>query len=509
MTKSEILLLNTAGFFLENVLGIWVFSQAFPKRKEEVWGWRLILNEMALHGLLLFIIFWNFEKRLTIPEKIAVGGCWLFMIALYRGKIVKSGKIKKEYRKALELIVTVTEFSIITGLISWNYRMAYISILAALMGNVFLPFFCCKYFECKLSQAYVWEMLYLGLVQILKSAYLFCKAGTTGRTFFDLELENMNTFSGLTFGIILYIIIFIVFKVFINGKILRKALLEYKWQMFLIGLTEILILNFTTDVGLQKIEYEELRSVVLSVGAMVFTIVLLLALLLKKTFHTEQQLLSIRSEAIARQYTELRSAYEENRCLIHDERHKLQYLRECMENDEYEKVRTFLGMYEAELESQRRKHWSPIATLDFILNMKIRRIEGLGIKFTVKTDIDSIKIDESDFVVLMGNLLDNAIEAAEKCPLKSRAISLWLKEVNGMFLITMENTAQIVPEQKNGRFLTSKKNKKEHGWGIQSMRHIVEKYGGDIEFKLEQGLFRVEITFWKKISEEENDYEKH
>ena len=41
------------------------------------------------------------------------------------------------------------------------------------------------------------------------------------------------------------------------------------------------------------------------------------------------------------------------------------------------------------------------------------------------------------------------------------------------------------------------------------MRHIVEKYGGDIEFKLEQGLFRVEITFWKKISEEENDYEKH
>lgn len=172
-----------------------------------------------------------------------------------------------------------------------------------------------------------------------------------------------------------------------------------------------------------------------------------------------------------------------------------------MENDEYEKVRTFLGMYEAELESQRRKHWSPIATLDFILNMKIRRIEGLGIKFTVKTDIDSIKIDESDFVVLMGNLLDNAIEAAAKCPLESRAISLWLKEVNGMFLITMENTAPIEPEQKNGRFLTSKKNKKEHGWGVQSMRHIVEKYDGDIKFEYEAGSFRVEITIWKCMNE--------
>ena len=104
----------------------------------------------------------------------------------------------------------------------------------------------------------------------------------------------------------------------------------------------------------------------------------------------------------------------------------------------------------------------------------------------MKTDIDSIKIDESDFVVLMGNLLDNAIEAAAKCPLKSRAISLWLKEVNGYVSdYDGKYSANAEPEQKNGRFLTSKKNEKEHGWGIQSMRHIVEKYDGDIKFEYE------------------------
>ena len=64
----------------------------------------------------------------------------------------------------------------------------------------------------------------------------------------------------------------------------------------------------------------------------------------------------------------------------------MQYLRECMENKEYEKARIFLGVYEEELERQRRKHWSPISTLDFILNMKIRRIEGLGIQFKMKKD---------------------------------------------------------------------------------------------------------------------------
>ena len=76
---------------------------------------------------------------------------------------------------------------------------------------------------------------------------------------------------------------------------------------------------------------------------------------------------------------------------------------------------------------------------------------------------------------------------------------MWLQEVNEMLLITMENTAPVEPEQKNGRFLTSKKNKKEHGWGVQSMRHIVEKYGGDIAFKYEKEWFQVEITFWEKI----------
>lgn len=50
MTEKGILVLNTIGFFLETALGIWIFSQAFPRRKEMVWEWRLILNEALLHG---------------------------------------------------------------------------------------------------------------------------------------------------------------------------------------------------------------------------------------------------------------------------------------------------------------------------------------------------------------------------------------------------------------------------------------------------------------------------
>lgn len=500
MTEKGILVLNTIGFFLETALGIWIFSQAFPRRKEMVWGWRLILNEALLHGLLLFILLWNFEKCLSKLGKAAICCGLIAGEVLFRSMITNNGKIGGKCRKALEIAIESMEYLIIAGILAWNYWLGYISVSMVYTGNLFLPFFYYKHYRCKFLQAYIFEVIYIGLVQSLRCAYMFYTGGNEARSLLEVNrLGAMHTLSGVLFGFLIYGIIWTMSKLFPLGKILKKALEQYRWQMFLIALTESMFLNFATDLGWEKIRYQDVRVVVVSAAIIIFSVLLLFILLLKKNFETEQQLLNVRNEAIEHQYVELKDAYEENRCLIHDERHKMQYLRECMENKEYEKVRTFLGVYEEELETQRRKHWSPIFTLDFILNMKIRRIEGLGIKFTLKTNVDSIKIDESDFVVLMGNLLDNAIEAAAKCPLENRAISLWLQEVNEMLLITMENTAPVEPEQKNGRFLTSKKNKKEHGWGVQSMRHIVEKYGGDIAFKYEKEWFQVEITFWEKI----------
>lgn len=498
MMEKEILVLNTMGFFFETALGIWIFSQAFPRRKEMVWEWRLILNEALLHGFLLFTLLWNFEKCLSKFGKVAVCFGLVGGEVLFRSTITNNEKIERNCRKALEIVVESIEYLIIAGILSWNYWLGYISVSMVYTGNLFLPFFYYKHYKCKFLQAYIFEVIYIGLVQSLRCAYMFYTGGNEARSLLEVNrLGAMHTLSGVLFGFGVYGVIWVMSRLFPLGKILKKALEQYRWQMFLIALTESMFLNFATDLGWEKIQYQDVRVVVVSAAIILFSVLLLFILLLKKSFETEQKILSVRNEAIEHQYVELKNAYEENRCLIHDERHKMQYLRECMENKEYEKARIFLGVYEEELERQRRKHWSPISTLDFILNMKIRRIEGLGIQFKIKTNADSIKIDESDFVVLLGNLLDNAIEATAKCPLENRAISLWLQEVNEMLLITMENTAAAEPDQKNGRFLTSKKNKKEHGWGVQSMKHIVEKYGGDIEFKSQQGLFRVEITFWE------------
>ena len=172
---------------------------------------------------------------------------------------------------------------------------------------------------------------------------MFYVGGNTERSLLEMNpFGGMQTISGVFFGLILYAVIFLLTKLFEIGKVLRRALEDYKWRSFLLAITEVILLDFATNLGTDRIKYRDVRIVITSVTVVVIVTCLLLVLLLKKTLETEQQLLSIRNQIIECQYAELRNAYEENRCLIHDERYRMQYLMECMENNEYGKARIFL-----------------------------------------------------------------------------------------------------------------------------------------------------------------------
>ena len=65
---------------------------------------------------------------------------------------------------------------------------------------------------------------------------------------------------------------------------------------------------------------------------------------------------------------------------------------------------------------------------------------------------------------------------------------------DAQFLRNMQkNTSIYKPYEKNTKFYTSKKEKDEHGWGIESVKQIVRKYNGEIDFKYDKDFFEVEI----------------
>ena len=108
-------------------------------------------------------------------------------------------------------------------------------------------------------------------------------------------------------------------------------------------------------------------------------------------------------------------------------------------------------------------------------------MDQTGIEFSLQTDFSVLPVKEEDFYILLGNLLDNAMEAAGKCEPERRRILLKLYCVNEMFCICLENTSIEYPQVENGKF-RSTKEEKGHGFGIENIRSIVENYGGTIRF---------------------------
>ena len=97
--------------------------------------------------------------------------------------------------------------------------------------------------------------------------------------------------------------------------------------------------------------------------------------------------------------------------------------------------------------------------------------------------------------VLIGNLLDNSIEAVKKLPKKQRQIEVLFKSANEIFILEVVNPYAGDLKKKNNYYLTTKKeNRQLHGIGLRSVEKIVHNYGGDLEIKDVGHIFRVTVT---------------
>lgn len=134
--------------------------------------------------------------------------------------------------------------------------------------------------------------------------------------------------------------------------------------------------------------------------------------------------------------------------------------------------------------------------LDVTLTEKAGACFDKGIKFSAMADGACLgALDDFDVYMLFGNLLDNAIEAAERVPdSENRIISLSLNNNFGCRHIHIENTYEVEPRFVNGVPQTVKDDKRKHGFGVRSIKNIVRKYGGTVSMNVARGMFCVDIT---------------
>ncbi len=143
------------------------------------------------------------------------------------------------------------------------------------------------------------------------------------------------------------------------------------------------------------------------------------------------------------------------------------------------------------LDSGRMKWTCADKTLTLIVQDAAVRCEGAGISFRPE-DMSGVlgSMEPFDITAIFANLLDNARRAASKTD--TPAVSLDLKRVRQMLVVTVENTALKPPKIKNGHYVSTKKDPG-HGLGIMNVEKKVGKYHGSMDLSFKDGVFTAQL----------------
>lgn len=135
-------------------------------------------------------------------------------------------------------------------------------------------------------------------------------------------------------------------------------------------------------------------------------------------------------------------------------------------------------------------------TVDAIINFKHAVAKEYGITFELNLFIPAdLPIEQSDIGVILGNALDNAIDATKQCTVAKRSlrISMGIKKEAWIIVITNPYEHKLKTD-KNGDFLSTKEDKKRHGFGLNSIRKITDKYQGEIITDVSNQVFSLMIS---------------
>ncbi len=130
-------------------------------------------------------------------------------------------------------------------------------------------------------------------------------------------------------------------------------------------------------------------------------------------------------------------------------------------------------------------------SIDSIVNFKLQTAKQEGIKVNISSSIPpDLNFSSFDSTVILGNLLDNALRAVPSVS-EDGFIDLTLHYSRGMLIIKVSNPFNNEVNIVDGRVITSKADKKNHGFGLRSVKEVVEKYNGNVEITTDNNVFVV------------------
>lgn len=214
------------------------------------------------------------------------------------------------------------------------------------------------------------------------------------------------------------------------------------------------------------------------------------------THYYRTEMLRQQLEMQSRYYTQMGAHQKEIQAIRHDIQNHMLCIKSMIEKGSYGSAYEYASGLYSRIVSARHHKFCENSVADILLGAKYDEIRSAGISLDARIELpSSLPMDDLDLCILLGNLLDNAIEACrrieeEKTP-RSISIRGGLKGSN--LLLSVRNTYNGVLRQNHGRYESLKKNRKISGLGLFNVKDVVERHHGTLDIQHDPSIFSVSV----------------
>lgn len=207
----------------------------------------------------------------------------------------------------------------------------------------------------------------------------------------------------------------------------------------------------------------------------------------------ENKTIIYQNKLLKQQMDEIETIYMTMRGWRHDYHNHLQSLKGYLKLGQIEEGKDYLDKLEDDLKSIDTLYHSGNLQIDAILNSKLAIAEQDRIRLTCDAQVPPLlSVNEIDLCVIIGNLLDNAIESCRKIEKEEeRFIRVYIGVLKKQLYISITNATKESVRVRTDQYFTNKRG--DHGHGLRRVDLVVKKYEGYLNRQNEPGVFATEI----------------
>ncbi|WP_373897325.1 sensor histidine kinase [Haloimpatiens sp. FM7315] len=237
-----------------------------------------------------------------------------------------------------------------------------------------------------------------------------------------------------------------------------------------------------------------LNIIFISVGFLILVVTIFFCTKYILMKFVDKRIENYQNNLMTKHYSEVENMYKKIRGWKHDYHNHIQTMKAYLELEKYEDMKNYFNDLDRDLESIDKVLKTGNLMVDAILNSKLSLALSENIKINAKATVPkNLLVSDIDLCVIIGNLMDNAMEAATKIENKEeRFIRVYIREMKKQLYISVTNSNG-GKVKKNAFGYVTTKLQKNHGFGLKRVDSIVEKYQGFVNRQSEEGVFATEI----------------